>query len=65
MHLMWLNCHPISKPAEATVPRQRGLQMEYKKSTSLVGDELMPFPLLLSSLKPGRQDVFFSQFSCA
>lgn len=34
MRLMWLNCHPISKPAEATVHRQLGLQMEYKKDTS-------------------------------
>lgn len=42
MRLMWLNCHPISKPAEATVHPQLGLQMEYKRVLSLVGDELMP-----------------------
>lgn len=31
MRLMWLNCHPISKPAEATAQRQLGLQMKHKR----------------------------------
>lgn len=37
---------PHPKPAEATVFRQLGLQMEYRQSTPLAGDELIPFPLL-------------------
>lgn len=46
MRLMQLNCHPTPKPAEATVYCQLGLQMKYRQSTPLAGDEQIPFPLL-------------------
>lgn len=60
LRLMWLNCHPISKPAEATVHPQLGLQMEYKRGLLPGGDELMPHPLLFLSIFKTREERYTS-----